>query len=226
MSRNHIKRAQQRRPRAAFEARKRKAEDPWQRYRQVVRDLVDEGKLYPACIKVADALAERHQENGHKAAQLPVFVGYGPVEAWERQHHRPGVLPPLSVMTGLDRRTVMRCIAQMVELGILRRQYGDGREDDVRPVEVVSRRERYWEGGRWHYRPVGPVRIHMIGRGGCDKGGLGIANCYWVEGTPGPEHDPEPPPPSPPAPDPPPSGARPWKPLRDHLGPDPRARGP
>ncbi len=231
-------RAQQRRPRAAYEARKRKAEDPWEQFRTRVREACAEGRLRPSCIRVADALAERHEEIGHRDRQLPVFIGYGPVKPWDRHNHHQPTLPPLSQMTGLDRRTVMRCIDEMVEAGMLHRRWerphGAPAGAEAQTVYVPSRRERYREGDRIRYRPIGEPRGHQIGRGGCDRGGLGVANAYWVPGTPGPE----PPPAKPPEPKPirelPGEAAaeygeghqRSRPPLASYLGTKPQRRGP
>ncbi len=222
---NRSQRALLRRPRAAAEARARKAADPFEQLRVRVGELDLPGR----CQRVVDALAERHHELGAALRGKPVMIGYGGRTAVERPRQEDARLPALAETARLHRRTVQRAIADLVGAGLLHRRYG-GPEDADEPRQVVHvpcQRQKYLKGeGKVGYRPVGERRAHTIGRGGCDRGGVGWANQYWPDGIAGPEPPPLPAPLAEPEPPPRPQGGR--RPLRELVDlRDPRKpRGP
>lgn len=221
-----LQRQLQRRPRAAAEARARKAADPFEQLRARVGELDLPGR----CQRVVDALAERHHDLGAGLRTKPVFIGYGGRPPSQRPRQDEARLPALAEATRMHRRSVQRAIRDLVEAGLLHRQLGgpEDRRDQV--VHVPSQRQRYLEHGRVRYRPVGERRSHTIGRGGCDRGGWGLANAYWPDGIPDPEPPPPAPPPAPREPEPPPAPRPAGRPplaqvLAEHRAPE-RPRGP
>lgn len=226
-----------RRPQAALQARQRKAEDPFEQ----ARSRALEADLPPSCRTVMAVFAERHHELGKGCRNLPVLMGYGGRPAAERPRQEGPRLPDLAKATGLHRRTVQRAMKLLLAAGVgLHKLFGgpDGVDEHGMPlrqqrVYVPCRRERYEVEGQVRYRPIGERLQHTIGRGGCDKGGVGLANAYWVDGIPDPEPEPTPPPaPALPAPEgepPPPADRRPLAERFRELHPEPpprRPRGP
>lgn len=159
-------------------AEAREAADPWQQARERVRELHGP----PAAQLVIDAQAERHRKLGRKLSQEPLFIGYGAGSEAEQRHHGARRTPGLAELTGRARRTVIRAQRWLVQHQVLNCAPGGG------PCWREARRDREGLRGRWS----------LIGRGGCDKGGQGLANMYWPPGVPDPDPDPPPPPPPPP----------------------------
>ncbi len=221
-----------------MEARHREAQDPFE---QVLARVL-EAILPPSCRVVMMAILKRHYQNGKGCRALPVLIGYGGRPPAERPRQAEAGMPALAEATGLHRRTVQRAIALLAAAGIgFHRLLGgpDGVDEQGEPrrqrvAHVPCRRERYEHEGRTKYRPAGELRPHVVGRGGCDAGGVGLANGYWVDGIPDPEPEPTPPPrPAPAEPategEPPPSADR--RPLAErfrelHPEPPQRLRGP
>lgn len=188
---NRLQRQAFRNQRASEAARARKAADPWEQARRRVREL----KLPPSCALFVDAIAERHRELGLACRDQQVFVGYGdgtPAEMLARQRkpvqrpRHPGRLPPLTEVTGRSRRTMIRAAKLLEGHDVMNRR---------RAGELVDRPFAC----RTKAGVVRGVRVHAIGRGGCDAGGLGLANGYWPFGMEDP--DPTVPPRPAPAPD-------------------------
>lgn len=208
-----------RKPRAAREARERKAELPWERARAEFLAATTSGALPPGCSRVCDALAERHTELGKRAAEQPVYQGYGNRgDAYRTRVARPTDLPAIAEACGLSRRWVIVCIQLMAAAGVAGfRKIAGGQHPDGDPRNLRPKATRATAAGE---RRMVEMAV----------GGAGWANGYVVEGIP----DPEPPPPEPPPEPPPaaepeaeaPAGARPAGWWRSHLGADPRKRGP
>lgn len=193
-----------RKPRAAREARERKAELPWERARALIR----ESALPGGCTRVIDAIAERNHELGKGCADRPVYQAFGnkgdPRREQAARQLPENPLPALAEATGMSRRWVIACILSLVAAGILRKvpggKFPDGDPRNVKP----DVRHRNWRTGQEC------VRSQSVG-------GAGWANGYLVEGIP----DPEPPPPEPePAPPPEPEPApRPeaWRAIKERM---------
>jgi hypothetical protein len=196
------------RPRAAREARERKAELPFERARERVRQV----GLPGGCVRILDALAERHHDLGAGCRDRQVYIGYGNRGDARREQARPyqgeqPALPALAEAIGMTRRHAIRCVSRLVSEGLLRRQLGGPPRREQH--EVLQRRNAAGE-----RRPV------LQGRGGA-----GYANGYWVEGIPPPDPPPAEalPPELPPAPSPEaPAGGR--RPLASWIGLRPGAR--
>ncbi len=197
-----------RKPRAAEAARARKAADPYEQFQA----RVEAAEVRPSIRLVANALVKRHHELGRGIAKQPIMVGYGGRPRTERQGEQEAAYKPLAEATGLHRRTVQRAIADLVGMGLgFFKLPGGPKEDRYQDLEVPSRKERVVDDdGRVRYRAIGVYMVHTIGRGGCKKGGHGLANAYWVDGCEAPPADPTPSPADPtPEPEPPSSGAGP-----------------
>lgn len=180
--------------RAAHEARERKRQLPWQRARNTVREL---HHLPAGCVRVIDALAEGHHENGASLAMAPVYRGFGNKGDRRRVESARApaadALPAIAEACGMTRRWVIACIGELVSAGVVRRLPGgphphgargqDGRLRNLQDVLQGTRRKG--KGGTWLDHPGA---LHE-----CAVGGAGWANGYLVDGIPDPE-DPEPPP--------------------------------
>lgn len=177
---NRMQRERFRNQRAAEAARARKQADPFEQARARCREL----RLPPSCALLVDALAERHRELGAGVADQPVYIGYGDgTEAERRSRNRkpvqrprhPGRLPPLTELTGRSRRTMIRAAKLIDEHQVVSRG---------RAGQLVERPYRC--------KTSGHVLMHAVGVGGCDLGGLGLANAYWPAGITPPELAPAP----------------------------------
>ena len=180
-----------RRPRAALEARARKAELHWQRAREAIRAA----GLPGGCIRVVDQLAERHQELGKGCHDQPVYQGYGHRGDRRREASaRQSELPALAEATGLTRRWTIACIALLVAAGMIRKLPGGRHPHGARWTDGSLKNEQ--QVTHCHYLTGGTVERRQA------VGGAGWANGYLVEGIPDPEPEPEPEPEPSPRPEP------------------------
>lgn len=183
---NHLQRAQSRRESAAIAARLAEEANPWHRACQRAREF----HLPPSVKLVIDALAERKRKLGRSAHErgLPVLIGYGDgtekEQAWRGrrpvQRPRHPAETTLTELTGLSRRSVIRAIQLLDQLGLMHRHrmYGE---------HVGELDEREYK-CRTRAGLVRDLHRHLVGRGGCGPGGKGNANCYHPDGVEGPEH--------------------------------------
>lgn len=171
--------------------RQRKRESPWEQACLRVREL----GLPHSCVAFVDAIAARHRELGQEFQpgkqfeDAPVYIGYGdgtPAEKrWrgrekpvQRPRHPPEY-PPLTEVTGYSRRSMFRArkLVEGHEVMKCGRDHGAGS-----PVErTYTCRSRTGE--------IRGTLRHLVGIGGCDRGGQGMANGYWPWGV----EDPDPP---------------------------------
>lgn len=213
-----------RKPRAAREARERKAELPWERARAEFREVVAGGGLPAGCIRVVDALAEGHGELGKKAQQegvySPVYKAFGNRgDAYRTRVAAPTDLPALAEACGMSRRWVIVCISRMAAAGVAGfKKVPGGMHPDGDPRNLREKDARATKAGVRR-------RVEMA------VGGAGWANGYLVEGIPDPpptpsepSPEPEPPPAAEPEPEAP-AGLRPAGWWKSSLGPDPRPHG-
>lgn len=180
---NHLQRAQSRREAAAIAARQAQDANPWHRACKRAREF----HLPPSAYLVMDAIRERQRTLGRSGRHLPVLIGYGDGTAAEQasrkrqpvQRPRHPAETTLTELTGLSRRSVIRAIRLLDQLGLMHRHrmYGEHVGDlDEREYHCTTR--------------AGVVRDlhrHLVGRGGCGPEGKGNANCYHPDGVEGPE---------------------------------------
>lgn len=180
-------REQQRNQRAVEHARQREQQDPWEQARRRCREL----QLPHSVAAAVDAIAEQHVKLGKDCRDAPVFIGYGDgtesEKRWrgrgpvERPRH-PRTYPTLTERTGYSRRTMIRArkLIEGHEILGCRRDHGErirgGRVESgaPRPRTYTCRSKRTGE--------VRGSSTHLVGLGGCDKGGRGLANGYWPWG--------------------------------------------
>lgn len=188
---NRLQRHYQRNQRAAEAARQRKEQDPWEQARRRCREL----GLPHSVAAFVDAIAERHVELGKDCKDAPVYVGYGdgtPAEQASRGRapvQRPRYAreyPTLTEKTGYSRRTMQRArkLVEGHEILGCRRDHGERIRDGQ--VESGAPQPRMYV---CRSRKTGVVRgnvTHLVGLGGCDKGGQGMANGYWPWSMPDP----------------------------------------
>jgi hypothetical protein len=183
---NYLQRAQYRRKAAADAARRAEDANPWNRASRRAREF----HLPPSCYLIMDALQERARKLGKEAGAkgLPVLIGYGdgtPAEQACRnrspvQRPRHPAETTLSQLTGLSRRTLMRGLKILDQLGLMNRHrmYGE---------KVAELKEQEYECKSRISGVIRGMHSHFIGRGGCGPGGVGNANAYHPDGVDPPD---------------------------------------
>lgn len=185
-------REQQRNQRAVEAVRARQEQDPYEQARRRCREL----QLPHSVAAAVDAIAEQHVKLGKDCRDAPVFIGYGDgtesEKRWRGRGHverprQPRQYPTLTERTGYSRRTMLRArkLIEGHEILSCRRDHGErirgGRVESGAPrVRTYTCRSR----------KTGVVRgslTHLVGLGGCDKGGRGLANAYRPWGVEDPD---------------------------------------